>query len=111
MKHSRFKLVSSLTPSANDYGFHWAISPLESGEIQQMKNKVPSETGRGASRKKTNSNTDARWKTVARSYTEEADYYEFDILPWIHYGDIYRARLKHSIGKLRDEARRLERRR
>ena len=76
-----------------------------------MKNKVPSETGRGASRKKTNSNTDARWKTVARSYTEEADYYEFDILPWIHYGDIYRARLKHSIGKLRDEARRLERRR
>jgi len=79
--------------------------------MQQIDKQVPSETGRGVSRKKTNSNTDARWKTLARSYTEEADYYEFEVLPWIHYGDIYRARLKYQIGKLRDEARRLERRR
>ena len=59
----------------------------------------------------TNSNNDSRAMSLARSYTEEADYYEFEVLPWIHYGDIYRARLKYQIGKLRDEARRLERRR
>ena len=59
----------------------------------------------------TNSNNDRRDRTLARSYREEADYYEFEVLPWIGYGDIYRARLKYQIGRLRDEARRIERRR
>ena len=59
----------------------------------------------------TNPNNDRRESTLARSYTEEADYYEFEVLPWIGYGDIYRARLKYHIGRLRDEAQRIERRR
>ena len=56
----------------------------------------------------TNSNNDSRVMSLARSYTEEADYYEFEVLPHIPYGEIYRARLKHMITTRREEAIRLE---
>ena len=78
--------------------------------MQQGDSKVP-QAMKGEGPKRKNPNNEKRRMTIARSYREEADYYDFEILPFIEYGDIYRGRLKYQIGRLRDEARRLERRR
>ena len=55
-----------------------------------------------------NSNNDRRRMTTVCYLIDEAEYLEFEVLPFIPYGDIYRARLKHMIATRRDEAKRLE---
>jgi len=64
-----FQTVSSLTPSENDNSFQCAISPLKSGEIQQMKKKVPYANVPSPSQK-SKRNIQKRL-TIIQSYEEE----------------------------------------
>jgi len=52
-----------------------------------MKNKVPLETGRGGSRKKTNSNNEKRKMTIARYHRDLAEEYRKIRMP-SHYEEL-----------------------